>query len=733
MATVVYRVQAPDGAILKIQGPEGASEADVQAAAEEQYTQLRNAQRPKAQASVSSPMINGGALLDTVKDAPRYVGDALNSFATGAGDLAVGAGQFMSRVTPQAILRPLSNVADLAMGGTGDVQPTPERYADAMRQREQAYQAGRAAPDMPDVGRFTGTVVAGGLAGGGSAAATLPGRMLQGAQIGGALGLTSPVDPDAKSYATSKAVQVGGGALLGAMMPPLVEGVIRGTGAAINALVDSVRGMKNTLTGATNPRNIEAALKNAGVPWNQLPQDLREVVINETQRAIRTGGTLDDDSAKRLADFVRLKIQPTKGQLSRDPAQFANELNYRTTEAGAPIAQRLNTQNRQMIGALDELRTNTGASGGDAYSAGQKVVANLRATDAATKSRVNAAYESARSLAGMDSDVPAAPVADRIGKVVEDFGSDNIPGAVASRLREFGFMGGKQTKALTIREAEKLKTLLGNNIDNPNTPTGKALTLIKNGVDDAINSIGDQAGSETAGAFQQARGLAAQRFAALRRTPGLEKAISQDAGGAPEKFIEQQVIRGDVKAVANLMFRLNPQARAEVRAAVLDWIKGKGVNGTEDAAQFTQAGFNKALNALGERKLNLIFAGDKEAVAQLQALGRVGANIQKAPVGSAPNTSNTLTAGLGYLDQAARLPLVGWMFGKPSGLYTGYQAANALRASPTAASTPALSPLLMDRLAVGGGLMGSYGGALMPAMLLDEKSKKEAKKGARSK
>jgi hypothetical protein len=194
--TVIYRVEGPDGKILRIEGPEGATDDELTAAASEHY----QAQQPKPAQRVSEPStlqrlgIHAQALKDTFSDRGRYAADALRSFGMGAADLALGAGQLMSKTM-------------------GDEQS--KRYGDAMRWVEQGYQEGRDS-NTPDVGRFTGNVVAAGLATGGTApAATLGGRMIQGAKMGGAMGLVSPVDPDAQSYALSKAVQVGGGTVLG--------------------------------------------------------------------------------------------------------------------------------------------------------------------------------------------------------------------------------------------------------------------------------------------------------------------------------------------------------------------------------------------------------------------------------------------------------------------------------------------------------------------------------------
>lgn len=708
MATVVYKVEAPDGSIIKIEGPEGASQDELVSEASKYYESQKAPKPAKAAPEISTAQrvgIHAEALRDTWNDRKRYVGDALRSGAMGVADLALGAGQLASKF----------------MG-----PEQSQRYGDAMRWVEQGYQEGREG-NTPDVGRFTGSMVAGGLASKAPAAVTLGGRMLQGGKIGGALGLTQPVDPDADSYLLSKGIQVGGGTALGFVAPAAVEGIVRGTGAAINGLVNSVKGLKNTITGATNPANIEKALtaqlEQAGVAWNRVPKDAREMLIGEVQKAIRGGGTFDEEATRRLGDFLTLKMKPTQGQVTRDPLQFAREVNYSKNEFGKPLAERFNEQNNQLIGAVDELRAGTGARGLDPYAAGQNVISGLKATDAARKGTVDAAYTQARNLAGVDSEVPPQAVADRLGKIIEDFGDDKIPGAVMKRLNEFGFMGGKQTKSFSIREAEKLKTLIGNNIDNPSTPTGKALTLLKQGVDDAMNGIGDDAGAQAAGAFKQARGLAANRFNALDRSPALSKAVAGDA--TPDKFIESTIIRGSVDDVANTLRQLKPQDRAEVRAAILDWVKAKSVTGVEDTAKFTQGGYNKALQTLGERKLKLIFAGDKEALKQLNALGRVGAYVQAPPVASGVNYSNSATAGIDFIDQVSRLPGLHLISGRVGDMLRTAQAANAAGiATPTQAPQGLLPAGLLDRLAISGGLLSAPGAATAVPGVLENKSRK---------
>lgn len=688
----IYRVQGPDGKILRIEGPEGASAADLEAAAAQHYA-------PKG----SGPAFNPRALYETVNATPDYIRDALRSFGTGGADLAVGSGQLISHIVPEAIGGPIGRTVDYLTGGTGEGnQSFADRYASGMRTREEAYQGGRSNPETADVGRFTGNVVASGLlGGGGSAAPAMAGRMVQGAKMGGALGLAQPIDPETSDYFGRKAVQVGASAVVGAAAPPVVEAVIKGTGAVVNALARGFQGLKSTISGQASTATIEQALSkemNAqGLPWSQLPQDFRAKLVDEAQKAIKGGGKLDPEAVRRLADFQRFKMEPTQGQLSRDPVQFGREVNLSNSgEVGRPLAERFGAQNARLVEVLDEARGATGAPAGDAYSAGQSVISGLKATDAARKSGVDVAYQQFRESAGMDTSVPAQRVAQKVGQIIEDFGEDRIPSAVAKRLSDFGFMGGKQTKDLTIREAEKLKTLIGNNIDNPQSPTGKALTLLSRSIDEAVSSVGESAGAQTATLAKGARGLASERFGILEGSPGMAKAVSGDA--VPDKFIEQTFLRGSVDEVSNTLRQLRPQQLAEVRAATLDWLKSKSVTGVEDTAKFSQAALGRAMESIGRRKLELILG--KEGLAELDALRRVGAYVQAPPTSAGINTSNSANTLVDLMDRAGRLPLLGAVVGKPGDMARSAQVAEALRGSPV-----------------------KPGGAVVPAGEIDEASR----------
>ncbi len=651
----------------------------------------------KTATAKSSPLIDTGAVADTVMDTPGHLKRALWGFWQGATDIPVGLVQLASKFGPEKI---------------------DEAVAQYVREREAGYQESRGDyADRADIGRVTGTVVASLPAGGKAAAATLPGRMVAGAKLGSLLGAATPVDPDAGDFGWRKGVQIAGGAATGALAVPVVEGLVKGVGAAVNVVSDLLKGVPARLTNKATQDAIENTLtvemQKNGVNFADLSRQARDALILETQKALKAGGTLDEKAIARIADFQKLGIEPTRGQVSRDPLQFATERNIGKTEIGKPIADRLTEQNSQLITAVNDTRATTGGVAADSYEAGKSAMTALKVEDAAARKAVTAAYDAAKAKLGMEAEVPLQPIADRLGKVIDEVGTENIPGAVMRRLQEFGLLEGKRVKSFTIAEAEKLRKLIGNNMPGMKTPIDAALSPLKQSVDDAVNSLagaGDVVGAEAAQAMGAAREVAKARFQKVESIPALTDMLKNKTI-PPEDFVGTYVIRGSVDEVKSLMGQLPPGARRDVRAAVVDWLKSKAVSGADDTATFSQAGFNKALDSLGKRNLEAIFE-DPQMIEQLRRIGRVAANVQKAPVSSGVNYSSSATAIVDLLDKVGRWPVVGALMGRPGDIIRASTVTRSLApAAPVTQSRPLLTVEMLDEAARSGGVLAPAVGA----------------------
>lgn len=638
------------------------------------------------------------AMTDTLKDLPNYAMDAVRSFGRGALDMPIGAGQLVTNLV-----------------GSDEQK---RRYGEAMKGFESDYQAGRYSKGA-DIGRGTGAVVST-LPLASTPAPTILGRVEQGATLGGVLGLTSAVDPNAEDYIYQKAKQTVGGTVLGGLSVPIGEGLIRGAGAVINKFVNTGKGVLGGL--AVTPANIENQLQvefqRGGVDWKSLSEEARKNIVSEVHNAIKGGGTLDAEAMARMADFARVGIKPTQGQLTRNGYQWGNEQNLSKMEVGAPLADRFTEQNKGLLGAVDKARTGTGATATDAYDAGQLISKGIAAKDAPKKEAVTAAYDAFKQSAGVNAEVPAAPLAGTLGRVIEEHGPSKIPADVSSRLKEYGLLGGEQTKVLDLQQAEILRKLISNNTNFENSAAMKPL---RQSIDDAINSMGTNVGADAANLLTNARGLAANRLGQIERSPAMQTALGRAEPVAPEQFVDKFIIRksSSIQDVANNLRAMPVEARAEARAAVLDWIKSKSViGGTEDAAKFSQSGFNKALEAIGPRKLELIFAGDKGTLETLRSIGRVGSYVQTPPVASSANTSGSATTLLDFLDKTTRLPVVGALMGKPSDIIRANSVSKALgNGIPVTPPNPFISPETMGGIAPRFGLLGGNMAAQVPGIL----------------
>ena len=548
---------------------------------------------------------------------------------------------------------------------------------------------------------------------------------------GGISGLFQPVTEPGNFWqdkATQAAVGGGFGAAGGAIADKLTQAV----GNRFAAMREKP-GFPQMLGGQPQlPVQVQAndlltkAAADQGIDLATIPRNILDDVRGKVEAAIKSGKKLDGATLVRqaegravLGDDAGLML----GQSTRDPMQFASELDLRGIQgAGKPIADRLNLQNQRLI---DKVGGMGAKSAPDAYEAGDVAIKSLQATDAQLSKAVTAAYNRFRASSGSTIDVPLQPMAQKLGEVLETYGQENIPAAVLSKLNQYGLGGMKQTKVFDLLEADKLIKIINANLDPMKASQAGALGALRKGLSESIEAAEVQsqgASGPSAQMLKDALGLAKSRFGLHEAVPALE-AAAKDAAGK-QAFVQRYVTARGVEpdTLKGLIKLMSPEAVDAVRRNVLSDILEKAAPGAgrgSDAALFSQAGFNRALDSIGDRKLLMIF-GD-EGVKQLRQIGRVSEWIQKAPKGSAVNNSNTGSAAFNLLQGMAGksesqllnkltgLPGVNLVKNSLSQSLDESAARNALMANPRASSAQ-LSPeeinALRPYLSLTGGAFG---------------------------
>lgn len=217
----VYRVQGPDGAIHRFEGPDNATPEQVTAFAEQQFGKGKAGQYSVPVDSTAGKIIS---TLDKVESTP-YIGPVVK----GIRDVTKGGAQLLAHginaVAPSILSdEELKNVDN-------DV-----------RVSEQNYQAARKAKGAGGVdwGRLAGNIIVTAPAGGGGAA-TVPGAIAKGSLTGAAMGAMNPVVNEG-DFASEKAKQLLLGSVGGGVGAGIVSGLSRviqpKTNPNVKALID---------------------------------------------------------------------------------------------------------------------------------------------------------------------------------------------------------------------------------------------------------------------------------------------------------------------------------------------------------------------------------------------------------------------------------------------------------------------------------------------------------------
>jgi hypothetical protein len=651
--------------------------------------------------------INMGAVSDTAKMVPEYAAGGALGLVKGIADYGVG--------TAQAV----ANLPFMPEGAKSAMNSY-------MQMREDAYRSAVPnAQDSVEISRAFGRAIPAIGMTQSQAAPSLVGRMAQSAKVGGLSAAMTPYENDPDNFWLGKGIQTGIGTALAFAAPAVIEPMFRGLAATVNGLASKFKGAAKTMTGQTSQSSVANQLKielqKENIDFDNLSKEVRNGLVEEARRALKAGVDLDPAAVARLAKAESQGIKLTQGQATRNPLAWSREQNLARTEAGQDIAERFTQQNRALVEGMDDRVLRTGAESVDPYDVGRANISSLRDTDKAMRFTVDGAYAVAKDHLGraapmdastfsrqanlsLDDGMLGAYLPAEVRTILNDVSSGKIPFNVNTAVQIDRVMSAAQRTA------------------GPGSPQSMAIGKVR----DALNNapIADNVGEAAKGAFDAARGLAKQRFDVLDATPAMKAAVEPGAKIAPEKFIEKYVISpsASIDDVSALMKQLGPSAKMQMQGQIMDYLRTQATSGASaETAKFSQAAFKRALNRIGDRKLELVFG--KSVAKGLRSTQSVAELVQVDPIASGVNRSWTTPAAIDFFDRVGQMPVVGALMGKPGDLYRGYLSGQALNnplGTPQQLGQAVLPEDLLRRIVPRVGMLGAPLGAAGAAGVVNQ-------------
>jgi len=335
------------------------------------------------------------------------------------------------------------------------------------------------------------------------------------------------------------------------------------------------------------------------------------------------------------ADTLPVPVRLTKGQATQDVGHISHEQNMRGQHEA--VRNRFDEQNKALIANTTAIKE---AAAPDVYATnnvehGDSLIHAYRSKDAALSAEISKRYKALTDANGGDFPLDSKAFVNSADAALhKELLFDHVPGELRKtldRLREGGTM--------TFENFESLRTNLAR-IQRSQTADGNAKAAagtIRQALEDLPMPLGAEHLKPLADA---ARAAAKERFALIEADPAYKAVVTGKASA--DKFIDKYVIGADLKHVETLKNNLanDPIATQTVRAGVINRLKSSAGIAEGDVGNFSQAGYNKALEKI-RPKLGVLF--DPEHKNQLETLGRVARNTQIQPRGSFVNNSNTAT------------------------------------------------------------------------------------------
>lgn len=497
-----------------------------------------------------------------------------------------------------------------------------------------------------------------------------------------------------------------GASLLGGILAPLSVAGLSGIATSAG------NSIKNTFAPQAIELQIDNVLGKSGVDLSKLHGGIVNSIRDDVRNALSTGQEVSPDALRRLIDYKAVGAVPMRSNLTLNPSDITRDKNIAKLGANStdPVAQKLAMlQNQNNTTLIDGLNT-LGANGADdMYGAGNKVISALQARDNSAKGIINSLYSDAKASNGRSANLDPHAFTNLANDALDfHLVGGQLPADVRNKINQIS----TGEMPFNVDTSEQLKTVIGTlQRGSSDGSVRKSLGLVRDALENT--PLLDNQGQQAINAFNKARGFNRAYMGLVEKTPALQAVRD---GIEPDKFVDQFIIsngsKSSVMDVAMLKKNLkgNAEAMDAIRGQIMSSLKSKATSGAKDeVANFSPSAYNKALNAIGDRKLNLFFS--QPEIEQMKRIGRVSSYENVQPKGSAVNNSNTASTVAGHaLDWInSYLPMGKAVIGDPVqnvklslGARNSINAPNALRLPAPKQKLPIpLFPLL------GGGLLSA--------------------------
>lgn len=495
---------------------------------------------------------------------------------------------------------------------------------------------------------------------------------------------------------TQRLKSMGAGALGGAIGAGVGQKVGEGVVKVANKI--PTRATTQKISAAIDDQ-IEIALKQSNVKISDLSDDVVAGLRKEVGAALKSGKAVNKEAVARKIVFDRLGIKPTRAQLTGDPILWQKQAELAKIQgAGDPLREKLVQDNVQLAGLLDDAIKNTHGNAADQYAAAQSASDALSLFNRQSKDQVKDLYQAAMKAPGNDVVLDGRGFAnDAITKLDEQYAMSSLPTSVSKIIKDIeknpqAFTLGKSEELIKILNREYKASLQNGQPSSSTYAIGLVRDVLNSRQDEALQGMVVSGNNNAAQWYQAARTAYKNHAQVVEKIPLLKDTLK---GVEPDKLFQKHILNGnaaELTETVKVLGKVDPTSIYNIKQQTLQYISDKAIN---QNGQFSPAGMKRALDSIGDRRLNILFA--PKEVARIKDIGMAGHYLVTQPAHSYVNNSNTSAALMNFFGGLINKPGVRVLLSPLKDVADSVKVSRSLKGSVAGEAVPAATnPLISN-------------------------------------